>query len=368
MNFDNELKLFNKQYNKFMNVLYNDQIGGVKSIKEFYRFGSGIIFGHGAQNNNRFCIIPENMIVQPIVKSGHDANMKFLTSAYDTEDFYNLSTRATLEFMDGYEGKYFPGSLIPEVNILFKTTFPPTQEHKAFFSFTGIITTSIPERAQLFTEINTQTDEEIKIASTEFNNQSIFTNDELWDSFRPLSTVLKKISNKILEPGSRIPNAYVLQTCRSAKSNFIEDLHVTLNKRYPEYIPDTPSESGGEKDDIPILVLKRELSASNHTDFHDFLARYKEFRATKTKDTEFLLSILKKYRIDASHIDSFKEFIEYKFKAIDKDVANYNISINDFCVFQRLSQNQLDAVTAQEFLNPDIPDLLFNVMHMLDHI
>lgn len=380
MDFNDKLKEFNSQYDKLMNMFCSTQAGGVKSIKDLYKKGTGIIIGHGSQDNTRFCIIPDNIIIQPVTESGKSAKLaSFLRSRYNVADFYDNRLRGTMDFADGYENKYMPGSLMPHITLKFETIFPPSaSDPTRGFSLTGIITQSIPSSTELINPITEQTDEEIKNGSMKFNDESIFTNDEIWGKRVKLSTVLKKISEKIAEPGSAIPQAYILTTCRSSESHFITYLQNRLDKYYPEYIPthDTQDsqdsqeakdegeepvsiqkdEGGASADDesvaLPKLVLKREASASIQEGLQNFTTRYTEFITTRLTDDAFLIYILEKYKIDVSHLDKFRGFIKHIFADIDSDVKNYDISVKNFCVFQRLYQGELDAKTARQFLNP----------------
>ena len=401
MDFNDKLKEFNLQYDKLMNMFCSTQAGGVKSIKDLYKKGTGIIIGHGSQDNTRFCIIPNNIIIQPVTESGKSAKLaSFLRSRDNVADFYDNRSRGTMDFADGYENKYMPGSLMPHITLKFETIFPPSaSDSTRTFSLTGIITQSIPSRTELLNPITEQTDEEIKNESMKFNNESIFTNDEIWGKRVKLSTVLKKISEKIAEPGSVIPQAYILTTCRSSESHFITYLQNRLDKYYPEYIPthDTQDsqdsqdiqeakdeggapvsiqkdEGGASADDesvalpklilkreapaddelvaLPKLILKREASASIQEGLQNFTTRYTEFITTRLTDDAFLIYILEKYNIDVSHLDKFRGFIKHIFADIDSDVKNYDISVKNFCVFQRLYQGELDAKTARQFLNP----------------
>ena len=87
--------------------------------------GEGIIFGHGIQIPNLFCIIPDNIIVRPTTKSGTVSNRAFYNiDPEDLDNLYRRQDREYLRFSDVYDRYYFPSGLIPNLLVTFRSTYP----------------------------------------------------------------------------------------------------------------------------------------------------------------------------------------------------------------------------------------------------
>ena len=210
----------------------------------------GIISAHGSEIQDRLCLIPDNIIIRPATGIGQSATSEWMNDM--VEYYLKANDRRILnEFTEGYgmdSQAYYPGSLLPELNLHFRVTFPPALEekHRNLYGDTGIITGSFdcPEQdisciIRNITPEMKANDILLKNSSMVRNDQRIYSNDELWDQEILLSNVLSHISKKIKEQNKqeikKIPNTYILQVCRGTSNRqIITEIDALKAQQLPE--------------------------------------------------------------------------------------------------------------------------------------
>ena len=189
--------------------------------KSFYKNGNdseGIIFGHGSSIPKVFCIVPDNIIIRPTTKLGNVSNRaSFLQDLDDLNNLYSKKHRRYITFEKGYNTTYYPSSLIQDMLITFKSTYPETST----FSFSGIVTGNInksDEFIRLLNSVEDVSNESLKYHDTDIildkDYQNNPTNGNIWGKSFYLSDILKAISTRITENNDK-PYIYTLQICRS---------------------------------------------------------------------------------------------------------------------------------------------------------
>ena len=246
----------------------------MENEKGMYSRGTGIIIGHGRQLSNELCRIPDNILLKPTSRMESCADL--FEGVSDFLDLYKSREYRGLiqEWTDDYEGRYMPGSLIPNLIIDFCTTFPVDTPRPHNYSNTGIITGNITcvddDITCLYPEItDTQhtNDDLLMDASMKFHDNDIIDSKSIWRKTVKLSDILTLLSVKITELD--IPQVYILHVCRVHD----EDIK-TLSKL------STLKEALCKFDCInpESLTLSRLASTSERTEFTNFEENLVEFK------------------------------------------------------------------------------------------
>ena len=147
MNYRKKYLKYKKKYKDFKLKYGGAETPSSTIDYETLKDNQGIIFGHANQKNNEFCLVPDNLIIRPTSKTGIISNRAFYTNSHNEDNLIVKSKRKNLTFENGYNNKYTPGSLIPNLTIQFSSTYPeriiniPGFDIKdSAVSYTGIIT------------------------------------------------------------------------------------------------------------------------------------------------------------------------------------------------------------------------------------
>ena len=215
-------------------------------------YKTGLISGHGGIISNKLCVIPDNLWIVPRSITGKSTKTTDTENVTWDKDYKSSNDRGIdMDFDDkGYISWYGPGSLMSDVDINFKLTWPYSQNsndsHDSRLSYAGIITgniTTFPRDAEearlkkklgdeyttknisitdathsnqlVYSNYDINSDSEIKRVLLHDNN-NIFNIDEInLDKNYNLGSLLNKISNYIKEkPDTIIPRVYILDACR----------------------------------------------------------------------------------------------------------------------------------------------------------
>jgi hypothetical protein len=231
--------------------------------------GQGIIIGHGSQLDN-FCLIPDNIILRPMSKSGsatliddlQDFDMDSLKKRPDRK----LISEFTVDGID-YNNWYLPGSLIPNININLRTVFRGERE----FSFTGVITGTIYESNPstgiiIFPYVN---EDQTRQKSLQYHDSRLLPGD-IWNTHILLSELLQIMSRNIniyTSPTEKIPKIYILAACRVGDESISFN---TLQKCLTDLKEEQRRESGFEE----LSSFTRTKSASQIEIFKTFKKIY----------------------------------------------------------------------------------------------
>ncbi len=172
----------------------------------------GLIMAHGRILKN-FCIVPEGLCIQLTSSAGQNLNLSDLIQSYDRDRFKRIDLRK--ELSEFYDSNYYEGSIIPDMLLDFRLTFPPSKEPPNDFSFTGIITGSIFSDDLIFEyqKGNPEGEKNCKDTSLTYHDEKFMEKDLIWNYKITLGSLLKKIKT-VKDKNPELPSIYRLIACR----------------------------------------------------------------------------------------------------------------------------------------------------------
>ena len=310
----------------------------------------GIISAHGGEVEESLCLIPDNIIIRPAAAIGTCATSYWM---HDMVDYYiNKNARKYInQFTEDYGDKsqaYYPGSLMPELFLTFKTTFPPDlpEDKRDLYGDTGIITGSFPcpekNYSCIFRNITSEmkaNDILLRDSSTERNDKRIYSDDELWGKEIILSDLLLHISEKIKEQDEqkkkgietvKIPNTYILQVCRGTSDRQIiteidelkkQQIHEGSTGETLDKIKSTSDVTG------PFIHFKKNLvdlikTLNDDTTSKDYLSKIYPSHISVKKNSSYLCNRYGPLKLKQNSEVKIKKPQKYKGKIVK--VIGYN--------------------------------------------
>jgi len=342
--------------------LYNNDKSTINTLHHYNKNdptvrGEGVIFGHGSQIPELFCIIPNNIILRPTTKSGTVSHRDFYErESEDLENLYNRTDREFLTFANVYQRYYFPSSLIPNLLVTFKSTYPENNS----FSLTGIVTGNINRQEKLIKLMSDKSEEQIKSESLKYHNSTInlekdiegnLTNGDIWGKTFYLSDILNAISKHIKQNGN-IPQVYILQICRSYPKEYDNDLNEQFCNNYVNYTNFSPTILP------PSIGLLRMKSAGEIMDFMYFREKYNKLKQLiQSKNEKFIENFLNSTSIvcksdncigpyyNCRNCDKtctkILNFFNKLIQQIDQNVERNLLTYNDFCVLNHIFNHKI---------------------------
>jgi hypothetical protein len=308
--------------------------------------GQGIIIGHGSQLDN-FCLIPDNIILRPMTKTGTTALLNTLEN-FDMDFLKKKSERQYItEFNADYNNWYLPGSLIPNISINLRTVF----QNPIRFSFTGVITSTIYEPASssqgmIHRYVN---EEQTKIKSLQYHDSRLLPGD-IWDTDILLSDLLQIMSRNIniyTSAAEKIPKIYILAVCRGGNTSISVD---TLEK----CLRDTSREHGDEpEDELDKITFSRTTSASQIDIFKNYKNLYNHISSLITSIN--IVYINNFIPDDIPKIpktqNSIHQILQSALGDISYNIQNGIVTPKYFCMLKNLSEHNFSYEYKQLYLN-----------------
>lgn len=251
-------------------------------------------------------------------------------------DFLKSSTERSLItfFPDGYEGSYyFPGSLIPNIEINLRLVFDSARK----YTYTGVITRTIEDTDLMLNLIGNKTEDDVKRHSLKYHDNKLLPGN-IWNTDILLSDLLLILSRNIdiySDSTPKIPKIYLLSFCRSGDNNFAVELIEKCLREQP----------GAPIDDEPRLPIARTSSMSEVDLCINFKKLYVDIHnKIMTKDLDYINQFIPEDILsNVQKIYTAQDYIHKILKSaigeVTQEVQNCKITPQNFCLLKNLSEN-----------------------------